>query len=54
MSKRLVQYEFKVILQADEEAWPHEIRDELYEVVYAFSSAPILKVISVEQIKDNY
>lgn len=52
MSKRLVQYEFKIILRADEEAWPHELRHQVQQVLETMASEPILKIVSVERIED--
>jgi len=52
MNERMVQYEFKVIVQASEDAWPQEIRDEISNVISTHSFLPILKVVSVERISD--
>lgn len=48
-SERPVQYEFKVIVHAPENAWPTEVRDDIKRGVEVL---PNLRVMSVEQVRD--
>jgi len=51
MAERQVQYEFKVIVRVPEDAWPHEVRDSIWDM---FEDFWLAEVVSVEQIRDNY
>ena len=60
MSERLVQYEFKVIVQASSDAWPDEIQDaiksslEESEIWITGNRKEWLHVQSVERVRDGY
>lgn len=50
MSESLVQYEFKVIVQASEESWPSDVREDVKRTLDAFARK--VEVMSVEQVRD--
>jgi len=52
MSERLVQYEFKVIIRVDAEAWPNEVRAGLLETISCWAPSSVREIVSVERISD--
>lgn len=55
-TERQVQYEFKVIVRVDENAWPHEVSDAIRDdISYATDLRGVFReVVSVEQVHDNW
>ncbi len=51
--ERQQQLEFKVIVRADADTWPHEIKDEIWVLLdeHGYNAE---EVVSVEQILDEW
>lgn len=51
-SSKMVQYEYRVVVWAHEDAWPEEVRWRVEQVLKDFSSAPVEKILVVERMRD--
>lgn len=51
-TSKMVQYEYRVVVWAHEDAWPEEVRYRVEEVLKSFSSAPVERVLVVERVRD--
>lgn len=53
-SERQVQYEFKVIVRVSEDAWPHEVLDNVRDDLLNANEihGDRREIVSVEQIRD--